>query len=41
MARQNYAIICVITRMKIHVVIRAIVTHFWRVAKAICGKFAK
>ena len=38
MARQNDDIICVITRMKIHDVIRAIVMHFWRVTNAIMRK---
>ena len=35
MARQNDAIICVITRMKIHAVISSIVTRKRRVTKAI------
>lgn len=38
MARNNYAIIYVITRMKIHAVIRAIVTRQRRITKAIVRK---
>ena len=41
MARRDYAIICVVTRMKFHVIIHTIITRQKRVTKAIMQKNAR